>query len=115
MTLASIVEKRRGYRKSAPRWRRGFINRLKRGMRLQSDPTIIYGLVAGKGKLGRPLNKADIAKKTPYNTYRIDGLPPGPIGNPGRAALDAVLNPRISSIFILSLRLGRPCLCRDTR
>jgi UPF0755 protein len=62
-------------------------------MRLQSDPTIIYGIAGGKGRLDRPLTKADIAGTTPYNTYRIDGLPPGPIANPGRASLEAVLNP----------------------
>jgi UPF0755 protein len=62
-------------------------------MRLQSDPTIIYGIVGGKGRLDRPITKQDIAQKTPYNTYRINGLPPGPISNPGRAAIAAVLNP----------------------
>ena len=70
-----------------------FHNRLKQGMRLQSDPTIIYGLVGGKGKLDRGLTKDDVASDTPYNTYRIDGLPPGPIANPGKASLEAVLNP----------------------
>ena len=62
-------------------------------MRLQSDPTIIYGIVGGKGRLDRPLTRTDIETTTPYNTYRINGLPPGPIANPGRAALEAVLNP----------------------
>jgi UPF0755 protein len=66
-------------------------------MRLQSDPTIIYGLVGGKGKLDRPLTKQDIALKTPYNTYRVDGLPPGPISNPGKAAIEAVLHPPVTS------------------
>jgi UPF0755 protein len=70
-----------------------FLNRLAKGMRLQSDPTIIYGIVGGKGKLDRALTRNDIETLTPYNTYRIDGLPPGPISNPGRAALEAVLNP----------------------
>jgi UPF0755 protein len=70
-----------------------FHNRLKQGMRLQSDPTIIYGLVGGKGKLDRGLTKDDLASETAYNTYRINGLPPGPIANPGLASLDAVLNP----------------------
>jgi UPF0755 protein len=62
-------------------------------MRLQSDPTIIYGLVGGKGTLGRPIMKSEIDQPTPYNTYQIDGLPPGPITNPGRAALEAAANP----------------------
>jgi UPF0755 protein len=70
-----------------------FLNRLKQGVRLQSDPTIIYGLVGGKGKLDRGLTKDDLASDTAYNTYKIDGLPPGPISNPGRASLVAVLNP----------------------
>ena len=71
-----------------------FLNRLAKGMRLQSDPTIIYGLFGGKGKPGdRPIFQSDIEKPTPYNTYLINGLPPTPIANPGRAALEAVANP----------------------
>jgi UPF0755 protein len=70
-----------------------FVNRLKQKIRLQSDPTIIYGLVGGKGTLGRPIMKSEIDQPTPYNTYQIDGLPPGPIANPGRAALEAAANP----------------------
>jgi UPF0755 protein len=97
VTLASIVEKETGIPEERPRVAAVFINRLKQRMRLQSDPTIIYGLVGGKGKLDRPLTKQDIAAKTPYNTYRIDGLPPGPIANPGRAALKAVLTPAVTS------------------
>jgi UPF0755 protein len=62
-------------------------------MRLQSDPTIIYGLVGGKGTLGRGLTRDDVERPTPYNTYTIDNLPPGPIANPGRASLEAVANP----------------------
>jgi UPF0755 protein len=62
-------------------------------MRLQSDPTIIYGLVGGKGSLGHGITVSEKAQPTPYNTYVIDGLPPGPIGNPGRASLEAVANP----------------------
>jgi UPF0755 protein len=69
------------------------MNRLSKGMRLQSDPTIIYGLVGGKGSLGHGITKDELAKPTPYNTYLIDGLPPGPIANPGRAALEAVASP----------------------
>jgi UPF0755 protein len=93
VTLASIVEKETGKAEERPLVAAVFLNRLKKGMRLQSDPTIIYGIVGGKGKLGRSITRADIDGKTPYNTYEIDGLPPGPIANPGRAAMEAVLNP----------------------
>ena len=61
--------------------------------RLQTDPTVIYGLAPGKGTLGRPLSRADLERATPYNTYIIDALPPGPIANPGRASIEAAANP----------------------
>ncbi len=93
VTLASIVEKETGKAEERPRVAGVFINRLNRRMRLQSDPTIIYGLVGGKGTLGRPILRSEIEKLTPYNTYQIDGLPPTPIANPGRAAMEAVVNP----------------------
>jgi len=94
VTLASIVEKETGKADERPRVAGVFINRLERGMRLQSDPTIIYGLFGGEGKpADRPILRSDIDKPTEYNTYQIDGLPPGPIANPGRAALEAVANP----------------------
>ncbi|WP_294537568.1 endolytic transglycosylase MltG [uncultured Rhodoblastus sp.] len=93
VTLASIVEKETGKADERPRVAGVFINRLRKHMRLQSDPTIVYGLVGGQGPLGRSLTHADVESKTVYNTYLIDGLPPGPIANPGRAALEAVANP----------------------
>ena len=93
VTLASIVEKETGKADERPRVAGVFINRLRKHMRLQSDPTIVYGIVGGQGPLGRPLSRAEIDKPTAYNTYQIDGLPPGPIANPGRAALEAVANP----------------------
>ena len=94
VTLASIVEKETGIAAERPQVAAVFLNRLNKGMRLQSDPTIIYGLFGGKGKpADRPIYQSDIKKATPYNTYVIDGLPPTPIANPGRAALEAVANP----------------------
>jgi UPF0755 protein len=91
--LASIVEKETSRPAERARVAAVFLNRLKRSMRLQSDPTIIYGLVGGKGRLDRPISRDDISQKTAYNTYRINGLPPTPIANPGRDAIRAVLNP----------------------
>ena len=91
--LASIVEKETGRADERTRVAGVFINRLSKRMKLQSDPTIVYGLVGGKGTLGRGIMRAEIDKPTPYNTYAIEGLPPGPIANPGRAALEAVANP----------------------
>jgi UPF0755 protein len=93
VTLASIVEKETGKADERTRVAGVFINRLARRMRLESDPTIIYGLVGSKGTLGRQLSRADKAQLTPYNTYVIFGLPPGPIANPGRASLEAAANP----------------------
>jgi UPF0755 protein len=91
--LASLVEKETGKPEERSRVAAVFVNRLKQKMRLQSDPTIIYGLVGGKATLGRPIMKSEIEQPTPYNTYLIDGLPPGPIANPGRASLEAAANP----------------------
>ena len=91
--MASIVEKETGRADERTRVAGVFINRLNKRMKLQSDPTIVYGLVGGKGTLGRGILRSEIDKPTPYNTYAIEGLPPGPIANPGRAALEAVANP----------------------
>lgn len=103
VTLASIIEKETGRADERTRIAAVFANRLKQHMRLQSDPTIIYGLVGGKGTLGRPILKSEIEQPTPYNTYVIDGLPPGPIANPGRAALEAAANPaRTRELFFVA-------------
>lgn len=94
VTLASIVEKETGKADERPRVAAVFINRLRKNMRLQSDPTIIYGIYGGKGKpADKPITRSDIDTPTVYNTYTINGLPPGPIANPGRASLEAVANP----------------------
>ena len=92
LVLASIVEKETGKDEERPMVAAVFVNRLKKHMRLQSDPTIIYGISKGE-PLGRGIRESEIQAVTPYNTYQIDGLPPTPIANPGRAAIAAVLNP----------------------
>jgi len=103
VTLASIVEKETGRPDERTRVAAVFVNRLKTRMRLQSDPTIIYGLTGGKGSLGRPIQKNEIDQPTPYNTYVIDGLPPGPIANPGRASLEAAANPaRTKEVYFVA-------------
>jgi len=93
ITLASIVEKETGKPDERSRVAAVFVNRLRQRIKLQSDPTIIYGLVGGKGTLGRPIKRSEITQPSPYNTYVIEGLPPGPISNPGRASLEATANP----------------------
>lgn len=93
IVMASIVEKETGRGDERSRVAAVFNNRIQKKMKLQSDPTIIYGLVGGKGTLGRPIRRSEITQPTPYNTYVIDGLPPGPIANPGRAAMEAAANP----------------------
>ena len=103
VVLASIIEKETSRTDERTRVAAVFVNRLKQRIRLQSDPTIIYGLVGGKGTLGRPILESEIRQPTPYNTYVIDGLPPGPIDNPGRASLEAAANPaRTKEIFFVA-------------
>src|SRR6201993_2779401 len=103
VTLASIVEKETGKPDERSRVAALFVNRLRQKIKLQSDPTIIYGLVGGKGTLGRPIKRSEIQQPSPYNTYVVDGLPPGPIANPGRASLEAAANPaRTRDLFFVA-------------
>lgn len=93
LVLASIVEKETGVDGERGRVAAVFVNRLRKGMKLQSDPTVIYAIEKDSGSLGRELLTKDLSYDSPYNTYAVAGLPPGPICNPGRAAIEAVLNP----------------------
>src|SRR3954453_16313379 len=103
VTLASIVEKETGKADERSRVAAVFVNRLRQKMKLQSDPTIIYGLAGGKGTLGRPIKRSEIMQPSPYNTYVVDGLPPGPIANPGGASLEATANPaRTRDLFFVA-------------
>jgi len=103
VTLASIVEKETGKPDERSRVAAVFVNRLRQKIKLQSDPTIIYGLVGGKGTLGRPIKRSEILQPSTYNTYVIDGLPKGPIANPGRASLEAAANPaRTRDLFFVA-------------
>jgi UPF0755 protein len=104
--LASIVEKETSLAEERPRVAAVFLNRLQRGIRLGSDPTIIYGLTGGK-PLGHGIRQSELTTYTPYNTYLIDGLPPGPICNPGRAALAAALDPpRTDELYFVASGSG---------
>lgn len=93
LVLASIVEKETAVADERKQVASVFVNRLNQGMRLQTDPTVIYGITKGQGSLGRGLRQSELRAATPYNTYVINGLPPTPIANPGKAAIEAALNP----------------------
>ncbi len=93
LTLASIVEKETGVPAERAKVAGVFVNRLEAGMKLQSDPTVIFALTDGSGELGRTLTRNDWKLESPYNTYHVTGLPPGPIANPGRASIQAALHP----------------------
>jgi UPF0755 protein len=99
LIMASIVEKETGIAEERKRVASVFINRLEQGMRLQTDPTVIYGVTEGKGVLGRGLRQSELRRETPWNTYVIDGLPPTPIANPGRLSIEAALNPETTEFL----------------
>ncbi len=107
MVMASIVEKETGIADERALVASVFVNRLNSGMRLQTDPTVIYGITNGEGVLGRGLRQSELRRETPYNTYVIDGLPPGPIANPGADAIRAALNPADSDyVFFVAKTLN---------
>jgi UPF0755 protein len=108
LTLASLVEKETGLATERPEVASVFLNRLRKKMKLQTDPAVMYGLTLGKGKLERALTTADLKSKTPYNTYIIPGLPPGPIANPGLDALQAVAHPAKTSYLYFVAKTADP-------
>ncbi len=105
LILASIIEKETGVAEERGQVASVFVNRLNLGMRLQTDPTVIYGITEGQGVLGRGLRRSELRAETPWNTYVIDGLPPTPIANPGRASIEAAVNP-LSTDYIFFVADG---------
>lgn len=103
LIMASIIEKETGVPEERRLVASVFVNRLRKGMRLQTDPTVIYGITGGKGVLGRGLRQSELRAETPYNTYVISGLPPTPIANPGRASIEAAVHPAVTDyIFFVA-------------
>jgi UPF0755 protein len=112
VTLASIVEKETGNPEERPRISCVFHNRLKKGMKLQTDPTVIYSIILRKGEFDGNIHKSDLETPHPYNTYSIPGLPPGPISNAGLAALEAALHPiECEDLFFVSKNDGSHVFC----
>jgi UPF0755 protein len=112
--LASIVERETAKPEERPHVASVYLNRLRQGMRLDADPTVIYAVSDGAGVLDRPLSKADLRRGDPYNTYRVSGLPPGPICSPGREAIEAVLHPQQSDdLYFVADGSGGHVFSRD--
>ncbi|MGN6489088.1 MAG: endolytic transglycosylase MltG [Devosia sp.] len=108
VTLASIVEKETGLATERPQVAAVFLNRLRFKMRLQTDPTVLYGVTEGRALLNRSPTASELKQKTAYNTYQIDGLPPGPIANPGEDALLAVAHPAPSKDLYFVAKSANP-------